>query len=1573
MSVPTSDCDERELQDARVDERTYWTRWLAARGVRSTCSDAERDEEDAMRSYGDDDTALGLLDEADEQQSCESPTCISPSVALPSRDTKASEAPHQVEQISTKCGVGKPDEQASHSSSYESPLAGHNEEQKTARSSHSPSPPVLPSPPLPLVPPQERTEQSYRSLRTRSVAQLRPYTLEQAKYTRSLLKNGWRGAVVALKRGHELTTDELRQRKEEANARPRDDLNGWLELAEGQQGLEESSRSTADTSRARSQMAPTSDFEPGTPGTRQWPLYSSRQRVTNYHKIYQSLLIDSDDETPSITLPLDLTFQHYNNVDQARLPKSPRHAQEQPRSGVPPKFSRKRNPSALQEMTSARKRNRVMELASSSGSERSDDSDSSEPDDDSDHERPITAVSLAGKRRKALGRMMPAVFMKKAQADLKLMAAERVEDGISGSEEDDDADLERSRSPRHLARKRIDPNCSGRQTAFKDRATFTDDSGAESDGVASAFGNDASLSEQEKEADQVSSWLHTFGPRRKSKTTHDMIDRLLTRGSGIKTKRSRIAKARLDIETKRRPLRETPGNIRQQNSRPAKIGHQEPTEISKTHLDSKQRAVPERVRPHQTSTEEQRDRHSESEGWRRFGKFSPDYGIRQLPAGLRFAPSSFIAQGDLYTLVHLTDESVRSIVLTPRMIQDVWIKDDTSLDELTLALPGFCDFVIESNASKPAEVDNLLRQLATFVTASKEMHEGERSKAVDFSKTMQEALARTDARLNRQQPVSVGETVAQDDHLLAHWRILDISARLVARYPESASAGVVSRACTTMVGRLVRSGIQQTMVRVKMAAEANTAPRDGISDTSAAIWVGLISLALSEVGEHCCWQEPQLWRTVQAEVFASCHDKGPFEVVAHELMGFAAMTLCALSQFSPAGVTSSRSRLSGDWTFMLATLQTTEKSLTEVDVPVSNTAIARRDRYLWNILARALVLIDEWNWSLDGRSDLVVKLFDLLRKRRFQNLAFETHTDIAACLQHPETFSTLVKLDQALDSAFTVLIKLVMRATLPLGTSCSGQKAVTRLLMKLSPMGSGSLKGSSFEAGDCPSVLVNHYSILLCFALIDKHTIQQRLDQARRLVNFDTADNETRKVTVRASLFFMKAFYYINVPANPVIDWISSFAAQWTTAAIDSPLIHDPMIGPEVFGLIEAFLDRCETRKTAATQTRGAEAIDHGASQDDFGSFDFDLEDPVLNQMLGVACRDQDPDVQVSALEKFIETVLVPGMFRLLSSLPMMTAPEAGIPSIADRSAFLQLVTHVWVRLLMFITKDAIATFADEYVEIWFQSIVARKLVLQHELTWTLLSRGTRATISSAALQIVVAAVDDECNVNGDPITLSWLESCRLRLLKGVISRSAHAMSPTSHAPLSAFARAALVNLHRAMLAAMKDQLSAIADVSTREEYAEFCRAVLQLVRANGGSELDERVLPEMLDNNSKQVGSYDSRERLMANREIQSKVVVPDVVSCCVQLYALNMPSSAIRAKVRQEFERNSLVDDLEAADILLHKGYQELQETVNCWKMESHVMRWFANEELPPQPDNFLDAFYLSRDDPRTVRPTA
>ena len=54
------------------------------------------------------------------------------------------------------------------------------------------------------------------------------------------------------------------------------------------------------------------------------------------------------------------------------------------------------------------------------------------------------------------------------------------------------------------------------------------------------------------------------------------------------------------------------------------------------------------------------------------------------------------------------------------------------------------------------------------------------------------------------------------------------------------------------------------------------------------------------------------------------------------------------------------------------------------------------------------------------------------------------------------------------------------------------------------------------------------------------------------------------------------------------------------------------------------------------------------------------------------------------------------------------------------------------------------------------------------------------------------------------------------------------------------------------------------------------------------------------------------------------------------VALYALNVSPSSIRIKIRQDFEKNRNIQDLQIIDMLLHKNQQEYQETMNYWKQE-------------------------------------
>jgi NADH dehydrogenase (ubiquinone) 1 alpha subcomplex subunit 6 len=63
--------------------------------------------------------------------------------------------------------------------------------------------------------------------------------------------------------------------------------------------------------------------------------------------------------------------------------------------------------------------------------------------------------------------------------------------------------------------------------------------------------------------------------------------------------------------------------------------------------------------------------------------------------------------------------------------------------------------------------------------------------------------------------------------------------------------------------------------------------------------------------------------------------------------------------------------------------------------------------------------------------------------------------------------------------------------------------------------------------------------------------------------------------------------------------------------------------------------------------------------------------------------------------------------------------------------------------------------------------------------------------------------------------------------------------------------------------------------------------------------------------------------------------------------MYSLSIPTSTIRTKIRQEFERHRFVNQIPIIDVLLQQSHAEFQETLNYWKQLNHVLKYFRVEE--------------------------
>ncbi|PFH47439.1 hypothetical protein AMATHDRAFT_198058 [Amanita thiersii Skay4041] len=89
-----------------------------------------------------------------------------------------------------------------------------------------------------------------------------------------------------------------------------------------------------------------------------------------------------------------------------------------------------------------------------------------------------------------------------------------------------------------------------------------------------------------------------------------------------------------------------------------------------------------------------------------------------------------------------------------------------------------------------------------------------------------------------------------------------------------------------------------------------------------------------------------------------------------------------------------------------------------------------------------------------------------------------------------------------------------------------------------------------------------------------------------------------------------------------------------------------------------------------------------------------------------------------------------------------------------------------------------------------------------------------------------------------------------------------------------------------------------------------------------------------------------------------------PEIVS----LYALNVSSAYVRHAIRERFEKNRYVTDPRAIDVLLLKGRQDYQETLNLWKQRDHVEGILLAPQHRPH-KTFLQKFYEGRDEDSVV----
>ncbi|SCZ94370.1 BZ3500_MvSof-1268-A1-R1_Chr12-2g03853 [Microbotryum saponariae] len=1126
-----------------------------------------------------------------------------------------------------------------------------------------------PDSPAKLRPPEP--EPAGRALRQRTLAQLNPYSIEQARYTRTLLKNGWQGAVVAgVRKGDEMTKEEMMRKKEELRKKGKDDLGGWLEFEEGEmvrRGQDGSRRmDTEQTSgsedgeallerearrRKRMQREVARAMGPRGVGILESSVPLRRTNDGNDHRGNPVERANQDQAHPTAKrIPGKLS----KGMNQSRIRKNegeehtPDESSEQDDTNssasssapVVGESSKKRKRALPSKSLHARSKrsaldksaldSRILEVEMSASSDSSDqEEDSDEEDEDQSMDSassssprrpplvsPKDKTKLQGKRKKALGMMMPAVFMKKAQKDLVAMEREKRE-GLTSGSDFGSGDDERLSSSDHapakgVARIRRVPELDLAGPLRLKGDAFTDESDEDEDMMGRG-------SEEEAEEDAVESWLHAFAPRRRVNNDEDIVDRFLKRAKkntvGTKRKNTKAgnptgSKTNEKSKTHRRPPLHDKGNrpshdqtgltANKANTRPSdqhsrsnrsssrprpmrkavsldtgdaiftyarqaslhlvldeEPGQSDIEQISPRLAPRNMGGVPAVVtrdapRPPSmtatkttTTTAPSRAPADENEHWATFGKFSHDFEIELLPVGLQLDGSSFVRRGHLESLLrrHTPDESAHNTRLT---LGELALDGAMTPEAVEAMLPQFCDSVFEvicqGDEAEMMTCSGALHLLGRVISSGNVI-------PTSLSASISSQLNRLEERLDSVSDVAKDVKAFSGRRLVLLWYGFDLAIRLAQ------PAELVHSLASKLIDRLVHRGVESTMKGLKCASSS---PETALNDISLHVWLGLVSVAVQDF-DGMTWRQADLWMITLERIAAQLSPRAQKGPIAGEIMSYTTMMLCAISQFSYLGISTSTPRLSAHWGVVMRALQPINVvALARPDRALSNTAIARRDRYIWTLFARCLVFVDRWNWKIDQRSDVLPKLYDILNARCLADLSIETHGDFAIFLQHPDQFNSTkaLVLDPKDDTAFSIMLKLITNASQ--AAVASGEfRQLTRLFSRLTPMTSQAWTRASPELLRSHSTLVNHYSLLITFARLiaaarpASNLALQYLDQARRLIDLAQVDEEARRINVRAVLYFMLAFQAHNLDLASASMWFGSITTQLKKEYID--------------------------------------------------------------------------------------------------------------------------------------------------------------------------------------------------------------------------------------------------------------------------------------------------------------------------------------------------------------------------------------------------------------------------------------
>lgn len=553
-----------------------------------------------------------------------------------------------------------------------------------------------------------------------------------------------------------------------------------------------------------------------------------------------------------------------------------------------------------------------------------------------------------------------------------------------------------------------------------------------------------------------------------------------------------------------------------------------------------------------------------------------DFDIHSLPPGKVYTASSYLGRGWLHELLSITSGTPPSHPPAAIEVDGHELSSVSTALDYTVFLPYACDSFakvlndrMEMSFEEFTSWNSTMHGVCLLVSWALASAEGNdahliRTASLEYTGSL---VARIDTCLE-----DSGDRARFCSAILClHWFAVELLVRTCWSATDEDLLIAITSRVIGMANRLLQVGSLATVFHA-------IADHESLDDFSlfpcvAELWICLVHLGTlrgrtpGAPGERGFPPIVEIFQNFPAAAESSTQGG----VKASEDMWCTLFGLCALSQFSAHGVSTSSARMSTSWKLVLLALDHIRLVADpQVDNGLSSRSLRRRDAYIRLIVSRCLILHQRWSWRLglddDGSAALFQRLVEIFRSRKFADLRGEI-AGFAAFVQ--ENDASLLAVPASTDSAFAIFLKLIYASAQQMKPSLREDEYLGRakkLLSFVAPVGSVQLQLSALRSpfDEQLSVLYNRFSSLALAIRIlpSAENVIYRVKNARGNVDFVKAAAATRSVCIRAANFLALQALDMALPISPALEWTSEIAqiliAEFRAVVVDGVVPAPP-------------------------------------------------------------------------------------------------------------------------------------------------------------------------------------------------------------------------------------------------------------------------------------------------------------------------------------------------------------------------------------------------------------------------------